>query len=40
MSDWWEKPYPGGPMVAVKGFPGRSTPLTTRPTRSATTAPT
>lgn len=19
--DWWESPYPGGPMVAVKGFP-------------------
>jgi hypothetical protein len=21
MSDWWEEPYRGGPMVAVKGFP-------------------
>jgi hypothetical protein len=21
MSEWWEKGYPGGPMVAVKGFP-------------------
>jgi hypothetical protein len=21
MSEWWEQPYPGGPMVAVKGFP-------------------
>ena len=21
MSGWWEQPYPGGPMVAVKGFP-------------------
>lgn len=21
MSDWWEKGYPGGPMVAVRGFP-------------------
>ena len=21
MSDWYEKAYPGGPMVAVKGFP-------------------
>src|SRR5215813_1380415 len=21
MPEWYEKPYPGGPMVAVKGFP-------------------
>jgi hypothetical protein len=21
MTDWWEEPYKGGPMVAVKGFP-------------------
>ena len=21
MTEWWEKAYPGGPMVAVKGFP-------------------
>ena len=21
MSDWWEKGYPGGPMIVVKGFP-------------------
>lgn len=21
MTDWWEQPYPGGPMVAVLGFP-------------------
>jgi hypothetical protein len=21
MANWWEKPYPGGPMVAVRGFP-------------------
>jgi len=21
MSNWWEEPYPGAPMVAVKGFP-------------------
>ena len=21
MSEWWQKGYPGGPMVAVKGFP-------------------